>query len=104
MLCPDADCDLVYFGVDGLELRAADVRMVPGFKVGSDGLACYCFLHTRETFEREVLSFGASPTLDEIRRRVKEGSCACEVRSPAGTCCLKEIQELVEETSKKGVA
>ena len=103
-LCLDADCDVVYFGDDGLELRTADVRTVPGFKAGSDGLVCYCFLHSREVFEREARTLGASPTLDDVAARVKEGSCACEVRSPAGRCCLKEIQRLVERASKKGVA
>lgn len=103
-LCPDAECDVVYYGDDGLELRTADVRTVPGFKTGSEGLVCYCFLHTREAFEREARTLGASPTLDDVRTQVEEGNCACEVRSPAGRCCLKEIHRLVERASKKGVA
>ena len=103
-LCLDADCSVVYFGGDGLELHVADVRTVPGFKSGSDGLMCSCFRHSRGTFEREVQTLGYSPTLDDIRAQVEEGNCACEVRSPSGRCCLGEIQELVEECSKKGVA
>lgn len=103
-LCRDANCDVVYFGSRGLELRASDVRSVPGFKVGSDGLACYCFQTSRQTIEDEVRTRGSSPSLEFIRTQVREKGCACEVRNPTGRCCLEDIRRMVEETSKKGAA
>lgn len=104
LLCRDVDCDVVYFGSLGLDLRTNDVHAVPGFKVGIRGLACYCFHYSRQTIEDEVRSLGSSPGLDFIRSQVQEKNCACEVRNPTGKCCLKEIQRIVEETLPKGAA
>ncbi len=98
-LCLDADCEVVYFGDRGLELRSADVRTVPGFKQGSDHLACHCFLHSRDAIEQEVRAQGSSPTLEFIRTQVKEKNCACELRNPTGKCCLREIQQIVDKTA-----
>ncbi len=103
-LCLDMDCEVVYFGESGLELRGADLHTVPGFKVGGDNLVCYCFQHSRSAIEQEVRTLASSPTFDEIRKQVKAKNCACEVRNPTGKCCLRDIQRIVEETSMKGAA
>lgn len=99
-LCPDADCELVYFGEHGLRLSLADVRVAPGKKIGGSGLACYCFEYSRQTIEDEVHGLGSSPTAEGIRREVQAKNCACEVRNPTGKCCLSEIDALVRETVK----
>ena len=100
-LCRDSDCDLVYFGDHGLELRSADMRTVPGFKRGSDGLVCYCFLHTRDGIQGEVLETGRRSTFESISRQVKAKNCACEVRNPTGKCCLREIRQISDEAMKE---
>ena len=102
-LCPDAACELVYFGDRGLTLRMEEVRVAPGWKLGSSGLACYCFEHSREAIVDEARTLRRSPTAEAIRTQVRAKNCACEVRSPSGKCCLKEIDELVR-SSVKGVA
>jgi len=103
-LCLDQDCEVVYFGDRGLELRRADLHTVPGFKVGDGDLVCYCFHHSRTAIEQEVRTLSSSPTVDEIRRQVKEKNCACEVRNPTGKCCLRDVQQIIEETSMKGTS
>ena len=69
-----------------------------------EGLACYCFQHSRRAIERELRELGMSPTLQSIRIQVQEKNCACEVRSPTGRCCVPQIEELVESTMRKGAA
>jgi hypothetical protein len=109
LLCRQADCEVVYFADQGLEIRIADLHTVPGFKQagaqqGGGGLCCYCFLHSRESIVEEVRASGTSPTLDRIRGRVKEQGCACEVRNPSGKCCLKDIQDIVDQTLREGAS
>ena len=101
-LCLDADCEVVYFGDRGLEVRGRDLHAIPGFKSSGERLVCYCFQHSRAAIEREVRALAASPTLDRIRMQVKAKNCACELRNPTGKCCLSDIQRIVEEASTDG--
>ncbi len=102
-LCRDPDCEVVYFGNQGLELRRTDVHTVPGFKEATGGLVCYCFQHTQMAVEEEARTLRASPTLKFVLTKVQEKSCACEIRNPSGKCCLKDIQIIVRaNTPKKG--
>ncbi len=103
-LCCDAECEVVYFGEHGLTLRTNEVRVVPGFKLGAEDLVCYCFLHSREAITTEAEILGESPTLESIRASVKKKECACEVRNPAGKCCLRDVLRVVDAAiSKEGV-
>ncbi len=61
-LCPDPDCEVVYFGSEDLELRRTDVHTVPGFKEATGGLVCYCFQRTQLAVEKEARTLRASPT------------------------------------------
>jgi len=101
-LCMDPACDAVYFGDRGLQLLSAQLRAVPAFKIGSEGVACHCFQHSQRTIEQEVRALGSSPTVDAIRARVRNRDCACEVRNPTGKCCLRDIQQLVDRTNEQG--
>ncbi len=104
-LCRDPDCEVVYFGNQGLELRQPDLHTVPGFKEADGGLVCYCFRRTRMEVEEEARTLLASPTLEFVRTKVQEKSCACEIRNPTGKCCLRDIQSIVRaNTPTKGAA
>ena len=105
-ICCDPDCDVVYFGDRGLILRISDLHTVPGFKRGSEGLICYCFGHSKDQVEQEMITLGHSQTLERVLAKVGDRNCACEVRNPAGKCCLKELKRVVQETSTslKGAA
>lgn len=99
-LCRDPDCDVVYFGDRGATFSTSEVRVVPGFKAGSDGLVCYCFLHRRAEIEEEVKATGSSVILERVKARTRAGECACEVRNPSGRCCLGDLQRHVHLAGK----
>lgn len=92
-LCRDPECDVVYYGSDGAVLTVAQLSVKPGFKKGSDGLVCYCFLHREEDIRRQLGERGTTDLFDSIKRQVQAGNCACRVRNPSGKCCLKDAQE-----------
>jgi hypothetical protein len=94
-MCRDPECEVVYFGDRGASFVQDELRVVPGFKAGSDGLVCYCFLHRRSAIEQEVEATGASAILERVTARVRARECACEVRNPSGRCCLGELQQHV---------
>jgi hypothetical protein len=98
-LCRDPDCAVVYFGEQGSLLTAEDLRVAPGFKNGSSGLVCYCFSHHRDDIARDLSERGETSILESIKKEVQAGNCACEVRNPAGKCCLGEVQRAISELS-----
>jgi len=96
-LCRDPDCLIVYFGAQGLLLTANDLHVTPGFKTGSNGLVCYCFGHRQEDIARDLSQRGDTSILESIKNEVQAGNCACEVRNPAGKCCLGEVQRTIQD-------
>ena len=84
--CDDPDCDVVYFGEDGLVINKQSLRTPVGVKEKSvSAPVCYCYgISLRE----------ASTNLDAkafVLQKTKEHSCACEIRNPSGRCCLKDF-------------
>lgn len=97
-LCREPECDAVYFGADATVLTAADMNVSPGFKSKSpDALVCYCFQHRRGDIEAELLADGHTSIPDRIAAEVNAGTCACEVRNPAGKCCLGDVRKAIQE-------
>lgn len=95
-LCRSLECEVVYHGDLGAVLGVGDLHLVPGFKtVSEQGLVCYCFLHSRAEIEQELRATGESTVPARIQKEIKMGHCACEVRNPAGRCCLGEVNEAV---------
>lgn len=73
-----------------------DLHLVPGFKTaGPAALVCYCFLHDRAEIERELRASGHTTVPQRIKAEIEAGNCACEVRNPAGRCCLGEVNQAV---------
>lgn len=92
-LCRDRDCEVGYFGDAGARVLVSDLRFLPAFKSESpEALVCYCFLHPRSEIESELRRSGTSALVDRIAAKVKAGDCSCEVRHPAGRCCLGEVR------------
>jgi hypothetical protein len=59
-------------------------------------LLCYCFGHSVATIEQELRTKGRSVALQDIRRKMQDPGCACEVKNPSGTCCLDTIRKRIE--------
>ncbi len=100
-LCRASDCEVVYYGSGGAVLTVSDLDVRPGFKNGSDGLVCYCFLHREADIVRQLTDTGRTEIFESIRNEVEAGNCACEVRNPAGKCCLGEVRETIRDLEKK---
>ena len=100
-LCRDAACEVVYYGSAGTVLTADDLTIHPGFKNGSDGLVCYCFLHRKDDISRQLQETGQTDIFESIKSEVQAGNCACEVRNPSGKCCLGEVQEAIHSLKKE---
>ncbi len=99
-LCREPGCGVVYFGGDATVLTASDMNVAPGFKSKSpEALVCYCFQYRRGDIEAELLAGGQTSIPDRIAAEVKAGNCACEVRNPAGKCCLGDVQKAIQEIS-----
>jgi Zinc binding domain len=98
-LCLDRECEVVYYGEDGLVLGVERVRSRPWDKLDG-GVICHCF----EVGVGDLIAGTAAPSgatiVREIERRVASGDCACEVRSPAGRCCLKEMRAMVARAER----
>lgn len=100
-LCREPDCEVVYYGSAGTVLTMSDLTVQPGFKDGSDGLVCYCFLHRKYEIASQLTKTGKTDVFDSIKREVEAGSCACEVRNPSGKCCLGEVQQAIRSLEKE---
>lgn len=95
-LCRDLECPTVYYGDQGARYGVDDMHVAPGFKIsGPEGLVCYCFMHSRGEIETELRTDGETTVPQRITAEIKAGNCACEVRNPAGRCCLGEVNQAV---------
>lgn len=90
--CSTAGCPTVYFSgsqsFQGGALRVAVFQK----EAGPDAPVCYCFEYARKDFEDPAEATAAT---EAIKDAVKKGVCACETRSPQGSCCLGNIAGLM---------
>jgi hypothetical protein len=95
-LCRNRDCPVVYYAGKA-QLEKGDLRVLVNFKERNyEGPVCYCFNHTVASIRAEIASIGHSTAQAMITKEVKAGRCACEVKNPAGTCCLGDIVRAVQ--------
>ena len=95
-LCRNRDCPVAYYAGE-VQLEKSDLRVPVNFKERNyEGPVCYCFNHTVATIRAEITSIGHSTAQAMITQEVKAGRCACEVKNPAGTCCLGDVIQAVQ--------
>ena len=84
--CDGRDCEVVYFGEDGIQLRTEGLRGEVGQKRREgDAPLCYCFGIRYAEAE-------ADPTLRAfVIEQTDSGQCSCDSRNPSGRCCLKDF-------------
>ena len=106
--CEAPGCDAVYFPLDAQAplFRCGDLIVRVGTKETADPISvCYCFGFTRKDIQREVLETGRSTILGRIKKEVKAGNCACEMKNPSGKCCLGDVTRTVKDRlNEKGGA
>lgn len=93
--CPNSDCEVSYFGSVTFTVRDVQVFI---FQKSDDPkrLACYCFGHSVEEIEQEILKTGASSIPIAIRDNCKKGLDECEKNNPQGSCCLGNVSRVVK--------
>lgn len=99
LFCRTAECPVVYFSADGSQSFTKEQIRVPVYQKEPNDesvLVCYCFYHSPATIRAEFLRIGASRAKEEIDQGIKAGQCACELRNPQGSCCLGNVQTIME--------
>jgi len=99
LFCRTAECPVVYFSADGLQVFTTDQIRVPVYqkKLNDDTvLVCYCFHHSPTTIRAELLATGTSTVVEAIARGIQADQCACEIRNPQGSCCLGNVQTVLK--------
>jgi hypothetical protein len=99
--CGSADCDVVYYSVDGNMFTTDTVRELVTTKTnGDDRPLCYCFGFTEGNVRQEIVLRGETTIPAQVTQFIKEKLCSCEIRNPAGSCCLGEMNRTVERIGK----
>ena len=94
--CDEPTCSTVYFTADQAEYTRTDVR-VPVWQKEPAGARriCYCFDENESAMASELAETGRCHAVQRVRHHIAAGRCACEVRSPRGTCCLGDLMKAV---------
>ena len=95
-LCRNLECSVVYFA-DWIAIDKTELRVPVNFKEKNyEGPVCYCFNHTVASIRAEILAKGRSTAQAMITKEIKAGRCACEVKNPAGSCCLGDVTRAIQ--------
>lgn len=97
LFCSTAECETVYFSVDGTQTYTREQLQVPVFEKEpwNDVPVCYCFGFTPDAIRAEIVDTGKSTAVDQITQGVRDGKCACEITNPKGSCCLGNVRQVV---------
>ena len=96
------NCPVVYYSAAGSVFAVEDVRELITAKVSGDVRpVCYCFGFTEGFIRQEIEQTGKSTVPTQVTQFIKEKLCVCEVRNPAGACCLGEINRTVKILSAR---
>lgn len=95
--CKTANCKVVYFKEDTV-LRQNDLKVEVGLKDGvSPSTLCYCFGWTKEKIESELKATGDTKALSDIKAKMENPGCNCEVLNPSGGCCLGDVSKAIKD-------
>ena len=99
--CKTPSCDVIYFRNDTL-LYQKDLKVTVGIKTGATPAnLCYCFGWTKEKIEDEIKHTGKTKALDDIKNKMKDIGCSCEIKNPSGNCCLIDVKRFITQTKEK---
>jgi len=95
--CKTPSCEAVYFK-GNLVLQQDDVKVTVGLKDGAKSATlCYCFGWTKDMIRDELRKTGKTTALEDIKKKMKDPGCSCEVKNPSGGCCLADNKKAIEE-------
>jgi copper chaperone CopZ len=94
--CDAKDCDIVYYG-NGQAFTKSQLKVAVGVKeIAGERPLCYCFGHSVATIKEELRVKGRSEAVADIRRKMADPGCTCEVTNPSGSCCLGAVAKGIE--------
>lgn len=100
--CRTPACGVLYYGSDGQSAHKRQARVRVGIKETEAPIPlCYCFGFSRADVEREIAETGDCAIAARITGEIKAGRCACEIKNPAGSCCLGEVHREIEEAKSR---
>jgi len=96
--CDSPDCDVVYFSEEGdTSFTKSQLKVPVGVKETSgERPLCYCFGHSVASIKEELRTKGASDALEDIRAKMKDPGCHCEISNPSGSCCLGSVTKGIQ--------
>ena len=102
--CQTPTCPVIYYSTDSeVAFSADDLRVEVGLKRQGDpsALVCYCFGYTEGMIADDLRASGETVIPHKITELTRIGICACEVRNPAGMCCLGQVSKAVKRLSEE---
>ncbi len=91
------DKTVYYFNDLKITVNQKDVVTNVGFKSQSYiKTVCYCFQHTADNIIDDYIKNNISNIENDVRQKVKEKRCSCEVSNPKGKCCLGDIRNVIK--------
>ena len=99
--CKTPSCKTVYFR-DKTVLTQDYMTVVVGLKEGaSPATVCYCFGWTKEKIKIELEESGTTVALEDIKEKMEDPGCSCEILNPSGGCCLGDTGKAIKEIKKE---
>jgi len=95
--CKTATCKVVYFRGSEI-LTQDDMSVVVGLKEGAmPATVCYCFEWSKEKIKAELEETGRTTALEDIKAKMQNPGCSCEILNPSGGCCLGDVSKAIKE-------
>lgn len=96
--CDSPECNVVYFAEqNGVTFTKDQLKVSVGVKEkAGERPLCYCFGHSVATITKELRTKGQSDALADIRTKMKDPGCSCEVKNPSGSCCLGSVAKGID--------
>ncbi len=95
--CKTPTCKVVYFRGNEL-LTQKDMSVVVGLKEGAKpATVCYCFEWTKEKIKAELETTSKTTALGDIKSKMENPGCSCEILNPSGGCCLGDVSKAIKE-------
>jgi len=99
--CKTPSCEVIYFRNEEI-LTQNDMSVVVGLKDGaSPATTCYCFDWTKEKIKAELQESGETYALADIKAKMENPGCSCEILNPSGGCCLGDNTKAIKEIKKE---
>ncbi|MEA3419138.1 MAG: hypothetical protein U9Q90_07025 [Campylobacterota bacterium] len=95
--CSTPECDVVYY-YSKQTFTTNMVNKEIGLKSSSSdqGTICYCYGYPKSELEDKSL-------MDKISIRIDNYGNRCDLRHPAGRCCLKDIKKILKDRKEENL-